>query len=100
MRYKLLLLTCLALFAFPAVSQRAQVDKTPDQNAAPPSQQKLLKLQFEETKKMSARLTELATDVEEDLDKSGENVLPLSTLKKLDEIEKLARKLRGRLKQQ
>lgn len=101
MRHSVIVILFLALIALPGLAQRSrpQTDQTPDQNALP-SQEKLLKLQFEETKKMSSRLTELATDVEADLDKAGQNVLPLGTIKKLDEIEKLAKKLRGRLKQQ
>ena len=83
--------------AGPALAQRPDPDKSLELPANSPS--KLLKHQHEEVKKMSGRLTELATEVEEELEKNGENVLPLSTLKKLEEIEKLARKMRGRLKQ-
>lgn len=74
------------------------MQRIPDQ-APPISAATLLKAQHGEVKKMSAQLTELATQVEEELDKHGENVLPLSTLKKLEEIEKLARKIRNRIKQ-
>lgn len=92
----LVLLVCLC--ASSGLAQRAPItnpnEKSPAESAA-----KLLKHQHEEIKKLSARLAELATEVEEDLGKSGENVLPLGTLKKLEEIEKLARKIRDRIKQ-
>jgi hypothetical protein len=74
------------------------VDKTIDQ-APLTSPSRLLKQQHEELKKLASKLTELSTQVEEELDRSGENVLPLNTLKKLEEVEKLARKMRTRIKQ-
>ena len=65
----------------------------------PPPSAELLKHQHEQTKKLSARLAKLAAEVDEELNESGENILPLRTLKKLKEIEKLARKVGGRIKQ-
>ena len=50
-------------------------------------------------RKSAQRRELVATEVEEELEKNGENVLPLNTLKKLEEIEKLARKIRDRVKQ-
>ena len=96
---RLLILTLLFyLSALPGLAQRPEAEKNTDQPPAN-SPARLLKFQHDEIKKWSARLTELATEVEEELDKHGENVLPLGTLKKLEEIEKLARKMRSRLKQ-
>lgn len=60
---------------------------------------KMLKYQHEEVKKDMEKLAKLVTEVQEDLDKDGENVLSLNTLKKLEEVEKLSRKVRTRLKQ-
>ncbi len=80
------------------MAQRGQ-GREPSEKSPAESAAKLMKYQHEEIKKLSSRLVELATEVEADLDKSGENVLPLGTLKKLDEIEKLARKIRDRIKQ-
>lgn len=101
MLFLLLLLALFSSTAFaspgPPVLQRPEVIKTPDQDPnAPPS---ILKQQHDEAKKLSQKLIELVTEVDADIDKSGENVLPLSTLKKLEEIEKTAKKLRGLLKQ-
>jgi molecular chaperone GrpE (heat shock protein) len=53
----------------------------------------------EEHKRMLAdvdRIQELAQEVEDELKKFGHHVLSTGLLKKLDEIEKLARRMRGR----
>lgn len=65
----------------------------------PSASAKLLKHRHEQTKKLSGQLVQLVSEVDEELSKSGANILPVSTLKKLKQIEKLARKLRGRIKQ-
>ena len=65
----------------------------------PPASAELLKHRHEQTKKLSGQLAQLASEVDEELNKSGANILPVSTLKKLKQIEKLARKIRGRIKQ-
>ncbi len=91
----------LPAFASPPVmaAQHPEVEKTPDQDANN-SPSRMLKAQHEEVKKTASKLVDLATDVEADIDKQGgENVLPLDTLKKLEEIEKLAKKLRTMIKQ-
>ena len=41
---------------------------------------------------------ELAEQLKEDLEKNEEYVLSVSSLKKTDDIEKLVRKIRGRLR--
>jgi len=46
----------------------------------------------------SAALMRLAQEVHEDLDKSGSGVVSVKMLKQLDEMEKLTRGIRGRLK--
>lgn len=98
MRRFLVLALFLGLCTLPGVGQKPEVDRTPDQSPLN-SPSRLLKQQHEELKKLTSRMVQLSTEVEEDLDKGGENVLPLNTLKKLDEIEKLARKIRSRMKQ-
>ena len=46
----------------------------------------------------SATMARLSEEVNEDLEKDDRFVMSLKTLKKLDEIEKLAKGIRGRLK--
>lgn len=60
---------------------------------------KLLKYQHEEVKKDVDKLVKLVAEVQDEVDKAGENVLPLNTLKKLEEVEKLTKKVRNRIKQ-
>jgi hypothetical protein len=60
---------------------------------------KMLKYQHEEVKKDVDKLVKLVGEVQDEVDKAGENVLPLNTLKKLEEVEKLTKKVRNRIKQ-
>ena len=77
----------------------AQPVDAADMPAPVNSPAKMLKYQHEEVKKDMEKLAKLVTEVQEELDKGGENVLSLNTLKKLEEVEKLSRKVRGRIKQ-
>lgn len=51
-----------------------------------------------EALKEAEQMVGLATQIKDELAKAGNFVVPLSTLHKTEEIEKLARKIRGRLK--
>ena len=106
---------CLLLVAGPyASADQQQIQPLPTQGAdskkkqntepdegpnTPSSAAKLLKWQYDATLKDIDKLVKLSTEIKEDMDKAGENVLPLATLKKLDELEKLTKKIRGRIKQ-
>jgi len=46
----------------------------------------------------AATMAKLAEEVSEDLEKDDRYVLSLKTLKKLEDIEKLSKAIRGRLK--
>lgn len=96
---RIAVLLAVLLIAPAVIAQRTAVDRSSSELPPAGTPSKLLKFQHDEIKKLSGQLVELATDIEAEIEKSGENVLPLNTLKKLDEIEKLARKIRGRLKQ-
>jgi hypothetical protein len=74
-------------------------DSTDDSPNAPTTPAKLLKWEYEATLKDIDKLVKLSSEIREDMEKAGENVLPLATLKKLDELERLTRKIRGRIKQ-
>jgi hypothetical protein len=43
-------------------------------------------------------LVTLANEIKTELEKAGDFVVPLGTLKKTEEVEKLAKRIRGRLK--
>jgi hypothetical protein len=60
--------------------------------------EEILKADYQKNVKDARGLIELATSFEEDLEKDDRFVLSVSSLKKLDEMEKIIRRMRDRLK--
>ena len=60
--------------------------------------QAILKSEHKKSLEDSAKLVELAGQVQADLDKTDANVVSLKTIKQLEEIEKLSKRIRLRLK--
>jgi hypothetical protein len=58
----------------------------------------IAKKQHADSLKDAKQLVTLAGEIRDEIEKAGNFVVPLSTVKKTEEIEKLARKIRGRLK--
>ena len=58
----------------------------------------ILKAEHEENLKDAARLVELSQNLKADLEKSDTFVLSMGTIKKTDDIEKLVRKIRSRMR--
>jgi hypothetical protein len=58
----------------------------------------IAKADHEKNLEDAARLEQLSTEVHDELEKSGSGVVSLKMLKKLDDMEKLTRNIRGRLK--
>ena len=58
----------------------------------------ILKADFEKSKSDAAELAELAAQLKEDLEKKDYQVLDMRTMKKAEEIEKLARRIKDRMK--
>lgn len=58
----------------------------------------ILKAEHAENLKDAAQLVELAEQLKADLEKNDRFVLSISTLKKTDEIEKLVKKIRSRMR--
>ena len=58
----------------------------------------IAKADYEQNVKDARDLIDFAKSFEEDLERDDRFVLSLSSLKKLDEIEKLTKRIRGRLK--
>ena len=58
----------------------------------------ILKAEHEQNLKDAAKLIDLAQDLKESLEKDDRYVLSLATLKKTEEIEKLVKKIRARLR--
>jgi hypothetical protein len=61
-------------------------------------QEEILKADHERDLKEATQLIELAEGLKEDLEKNDQHVLSLSSLKKTEEIEKLAKRIRSRLR--
>ena len=60
--------------------------------------EEILKMDHKKNLEDAAAMAKLAEEVSEDLEKDDRYVMSLKTLKKLDEIEKLTKTIRGRLK--
>jgi hypothetical protein len=58
----------------------------------------ILKAEREQNIKEAAQIVELAKDLQQELEKNESYVLSMASLKKTDEIEKLAKRIRGRLR--
>lgn len=58
----------------------------------------ILKAEYEQNVKDAAQLTDLAQQLQQDLEKNERFVFSIATLKKTEDIEKLARKIRTRLR--
>lgn len=61
-------------------------------------QEEILKADYEKTLKDASELIEMAEQLKQDLEKNDRHVLSVSALKKTEDIEKLARKIRSRLR--
>lgn len=79
----------------PMVIPQEREERLPGQKS---QREEILKLDHKKNLEEAARLLELAQDLKSELDKSDRNVLPVSALRKAEQIEKLARSLRGRLR--
>ena len=65
----------------------------------PPSiSRKMLRASYEQLQKDVAELADLAVALKEEINQTNEDVMPLSAVKKAEEIEKLAKKVQGRIK--
>src|SRR5579863_7220539 len=76
-------------------------DSTQDEKLPNGKSQKdaIAKEQHEQALKDTNNLITVAEQLKDELQKAGDYVVPLSSVKKTEEIEKLARRIRGRLKQ-
>ena len=60
-------------------------------------QEEILKAEHEKSLKDAATLIDLAEQLKADLEKNDRHVLSVATLKKTEEIEKIAKRIRARL---
>jgi hypothetical protein len=64
----------------------------------PKQQRDLMKSNFEKMKRDADELADLAKSLQQDLDKSSQNVLSLKVLDRAEKIEKLARRIKTEAK--
>jgi hypothetical protein len=105
LRRTLLVLAPAALGATLLPAQRGPAqppaDEPPDDIRLPngkKQQDEILKAEYEKNLKDAQELAAIATTFEQDLEKSDRFVLSLSSLKKLDDMERLTKRIRGRMK--
>jgi hypothetical protein len=86
-------------FALIGMAQHPPIPPPDDQlTNGKPRQEEILKLDHKKNLEDAAAMAKLAEEVSEELEKDDRFVMSLKTLKKLDEIERLAKAVRGRLK--
>ncbi len=97
----------LAAVAWLAIAQRSgRSSPTPIQESQQDVQlpsgksqrDEILKAERDQNIKDAAQLVELAQQLQQDLEKNDRFVFSIGTMKKTDEIEKLARKIRSRMR--
>ncbi|MGO8734620.1 MAG: hypothetical protein ACLQVM_17730 [Terriglobia bacterium] len=74
----------------------AQTGPGPSQSSASGRQKReLLKANLEKMKRDAGELADLVKALQEDLNKSNENMLPLGVVEKADSIQKVAKRIKG-----
>jgi hypothetical protein len=61
-------------------------------------QQEILKADHQKDLKDAAQLVDLAEQLKAELEKNDQNVLSISSIKKTEEIEKIAKRIRARIR--
>jgi hypothetical protein len=89
-------LLAIALLTVPqAVSQRDRIPRLPDGRS---QHEAILKVNYQKALEQAAELVELSESLKDELEKNERHVLSLSSLKKTEQIEKLAKQIRSRLR--
>ncbi|MGO9227812.1 MAG: hypothetical protein ACLQKA_01180 [Bryobacteraceae bacterium] len=94
---------CILLAAFAGLSLAQIPRPKPPENPeikfpdGKSQRDRMLKAEMTENRKEAAQLAELAQQLQSDLDKNSQYVFSLADLKKADEIEKLAHRIRTRM---
>jgi hypothetical protein len=94
--------TLTALAAQRPSRQIDEAERAPSSDVRLPNgksqQEEILKAEHQKTLKDASELIELAEQLKAELEKNDRHVLSLASLKKTEEIEKLAKKIRARLR--
>jgi hypothetical protein len=100
-RVVLLLVISLALAAQQRPHERTIPPDTPEDVRLPNGKlqrEEILKADYQKTVEDARALSKLADALKSDLEKSDYNVLSVATLKKTDDIDRLAKRIHDRLK--
>jgi hypothetical protein len=100
------ILTLLLIFGGAPISaqraerQQAQNDERTDSDRDIQQRNRVLqqKQRFEEMQRDTNKLLELATELKQSVDQSGEHVLSMEVVRKAQEIEKLARRVKDHMR--
>lgn len=92
----------MALFAALSSPQTPKDPIAPEQEVRLPNgklqKEEILRADHEKSLEDSAKLAQLTEELKAELEKNDRHVLSVSTLKKLDDIEKLTKRIRSRLR--
>jgi len=98
----LILLAGVSMYAFQQGAGRGGRGSHEEEDLVLPNgksqKDEILKLEHQQNLKDAAELAELADQLKIDLEKNDRYVLSMATLKKTDDIEKLAKRIRTRLR--
>jgi hypothetical protein len=101
-RIALLLTLALTVTAQQGPPERSLPPTEPPEDVRLPNgklqREEILKADYQKTLEDARALSKLADELKGDLEKSDYNVLSVGTLKKTDDIDRLARRIRDRLK--
>jgi hypothetical protein len=100
-RIVLLLSLALALTAQQNPPERTLPPEAPEEVRLPNGKlqrEEILKSDYQKTLEDARALSKLADELKADLEKSDYNVLSVGTLKKTDDIDRLAKRIRDRLR--
>jgi hypothetical protein len=92
------MLVAIATLAFAVAAQEPPDEEEPKLPSGKSQREAILKADHEKSLRDVAQIIALAEEIKGDLEKNEHFVLSISSLKKSEEIEKLARRLRNRMK--
>jgi hypothetical protein len=99
-RLSLIVITFCASFAQPPPRESSRIN-TPPQEAPPelkPRREAIIKDDYKHNLEDAAALARLAEELKSELENSDKNVVSVKTMKKAEEIQKLAKNIHSRLK--
>ena len=94
-------LTGLAFFAVPALFWLAVAQEPPDTRGPRMKREQmeaLLKHEHKKSLEDAAELIKLSEELKIELEKNDQHVLSIAAMKKTEEIEKIAKRIRGRMR--